>query len=392
MNSFIAPAKSYLPAQTYVDRKFINFIPFSPETVGKSGRKVFIDAKLIPQFLALVDSRTPAGIKIIKKIIELKSLAGGIISCSNLNNAFQHMELVEHVRVFYKIFQIGDQKAKEAGVYINDIRAGYKGDENKAGFYRVKGSSAFSDMPPMPMKQEKIQENHAAISDHEQTLSEAVMSCARHTQTIGFGSQPQDFSMFYLHSHIYNELGVWITPEQKQHNLDDAAQKLARVLVDTQTHRQAFNSGDEPLRWVIIGDGAKLLAKAIGKLPSPRANHKENLSKHNFQFVDPTIDLYPITRDLMRTGASIDKDPIITGKKRNRATIVSASLHRGQSAGAVSMVGKQTGEKVNDANKNWLAGTQVTANAITNAKSLISTPQDRTFLEMFNQVKGIAKW
>ncbi|WLQ11921.1 hypothetical protein O5O45_19525 [Hahella aquimaris] len=392
MNSFVAPPKSHLPAQTYVDNKFVTFIPFSPETIGKSGRKVFIDAKLMPQFLALVDSRSTAGIKIVKKINELKSLAGGIVSCSNLNNAFQHMELVEHVRIFYKIFQPSDPTANEAGVYINDIRAGYKGDENKAGFYRVKGSSYMASSKPMPMQADKIIDHHAAISDHENTLGDAVRSCAKHTSTDGFSSNPNNFSMFYLHSHIYNELGVWITPEQKQNNLDDAAQKLAKVLVETQAHRQAVNPGDEPLRWVIIGDGVKLLAKAISKLPSPKPNYKENLSKHKFQFIDPTIDINPIARDLLKTGASLDKTPVITGQQRNRSAVVSASFHRGQSARAINVIGNVLGEKVAGVNKDWLANTQITSNAITHAKSLISTPQNRTFIEMINQVTRIAQW
>ena len=61
------------------------FVPFSKTTNGDHGRKVFIDAALAPLFASLIDPNSAKGVQTIMKIEQLRAIAGGVTSNSNVS-------------------------------------------------------------------------------------------------------------------------------------------------------------------------------------------------------------------------------------------------------------------------------------------------------------------
>lgn len=268
MKDVALPKPSISPSTTVITpQQAKKFVYFSAQTQGAFGRPVKIDPQLLPHFLCLVDPSSHQGQTVIRHIENLRAKAGTGDSFQNANRAFDFMDHIGNVRIHYKIMQA--DSGSPVGVYITDIRPGYVGDSAKPGLYRVtqEGNSSRA----AEIEGTVISSSKAVINGNAKTVRDAGSQALNVTKE-------SSAVLFYNPAHVINEMGSWFTPSKQEQNAKYAAEKLAKVLNDTQT------KGSGTVHWHINGEGAHLLSKALEKVSG-------DLSKHRFQFFSPIGDM-----------------------------------------------------------------------------------------------------
>ena len=288
------------------------FVPFSKTTNGDHGRKVFIDAALAPLFASLIDPNSAKGVQTIMKIEQLRAIAGGVTSNSNVNTPFEYMENFVDLALYYQIHNGVAEAGNSAvpGVYITDITFAGSETRSPAGLYVSKFERG--------QTQTSAVTNDIATADigtieSGRNLEAASRKASAIAGTDGWGVQ-NNFNLFYIPSMVINEMGLWMTPSLRSYRPQEVAQLLANTLVRTQESRPTSN----PISWIIDSDGAKLLQLAL-------ENVSGILDKHQFKLVDPVADVVKIINALDRKGAKFDNSPVVYSGKNKRA-LASAAL------------------------------------------------------------------
>ncbi|MBU6952141.1 hypothetical protein [Hahella sp. HN01] len=385
----IAPG-SYLPNRsTFNQGDDGAFILFSSDTRGVTGRKIYINTGLVPIFLSLVNTSGADGQAIIRGIIQLRSLAGGLSSSNNLKSAFEHMTLIKNVQVCYKIFQVGKDSKSKAGVYITNIRPAFSNDSSPTGLHNVHFDSGRPFSRIVKSNKDFIGSRQAAINGHHSSVQAAADHLSNeHIEQAQFGGKAS-FDLFYIPTYLHNELGVWITPTQKTFRIEDAAKELAEILVNTQRYLEKNTGSEETLNWVIEGDGAKLLDKAVAKLPYSK---QYKLYKQSFQFVDPSMDLTPLLRNLNTMDAKLHDTPVKINRTGARASMASISRAGNRNAETLRIIGALNKKNYNQSIKGLLDQASHTGKNISNAMAMMNTPMIATFMDIINRTRGTSSW
>ncbi|WP_225667600.1 hypothetical protein [Thalassolituus oleivorans] len=293
------------------------FVPFSKTTNGDHGRKVFIDAALAPLFASLIDPNSAKGVQTIMKIEQLRAIAGGVTSNSNVNTPFEYMENFVDLALYYQIHNGVAEAGNSAvpGVYITDITFAGKETNSPAALYESKsvGPQLITNLV-----ENDIAEMSEGVVYADESLPVAALNASKITGKDGWGNSV-NFNLFYIPDMVRNEMGVWMTPCRRAFRPQEAAQHFANTLVRTQQSRPSTS----PIKWTIDSDGTKLLQLALEHVPGI-------LDKHQFQLTDPVGDVVQVINLLERKGAKFAQEPVLYSKTNKRALATAAlSLRNG---------------------------------------------------------------
>lgn len=285
-----------------------HYIFFDSDTLGKSGRKVYIDPGLITRYFELVDRNSHDGKQVEEKIKSLRSLAGGLTAQSNQNNATEHRQDCGNVMVTYKILQHGDGHSHGDGVYITGLKQAYnKGRADMPGFHKALFSpTGGADWLTENIRDYKIPTAIGAIGASYDTKSLSYSLRASAEQMGKFISNKDSkrlnnqFSLYYAPSYIIEGLATWKTPEQKMSAGNAGPKELARILIDTQN--SYWGDGSDPHHWYVFGDGNKLLDQALKEV---RNQGQQSLNYHQFHLVTPKVNMGILLQQLKQLDAKV---------------------------------------------------------------------------------------
>ncbi|ABC29725.1 hypothetical protein HCH_02953 [Hahella chejuensis KCTC 2396] len=231
---------------------------------NESGRRIYIPGgSLGMHFAKLVKMQGEHTEQLIlSRLSRLRSCAGGFQSYSNKRDAFEHVDIVENLRISYIIRQdtVG---GLGPGIYITDIEFVNHAKGHKPGFYfvgMVDGNWIASDTPG-----DTVTTEHAAINGMAESLQHAAEETMPKIIAGGYKGcetkiQSKGYTLAYNPRPLYSRGTEWTTPEQKVTSADFTAQLVAKSLYDAQI-------GAKEVNWTIHGDGADLFLKALNKLP-----------------------------------------------------------------------------------------------------------------------------
>ena len=263
------------------------FILFDRDTDGRVGRRIFINMNLVEKFTGMSDQHNIN--YSFQKIKQLSALAGGIKSYSNVADASEHMQILGRAKVTYKIIQYTNNPEKQPGIYITDLDLADFSDGN-AGIYQVKNSSRDKDRWKISKEPSlEITSDFAAINGLCENLTQAgsqIIPPMIEASYSDLGLKPNSFDLFYNPSYLYNKKKKWTTPEQKAVTNEITAARLAHAMNTSQKKGLS-------VKWVVHGDGIKVLETALLKLDG------RDLSNHTLLFMAPTeavANILPITR------------------------------------------------------------------------------------------------
>ncbi|MDH5179192.1 MAG: hypothetical protein OEZ39_17780 [Gammaproteobacteria bacterium] len=248
--------RNYLSAE-----ELKNYIFFSNLTKGGTGKKLHIDARLLPVFLSAVDPDTHDGKETIRKIENLRGMAGQVDSLKNQQNAFDNMLLVKNLQIYYQV--------RDGQVYITNIKVDYRGDKEEMGLYNVYTPHGLKEKKAHFVKDDKLPygATKVYISGAVSKLKAAVAESQK------YFANEKYVVLFYCPSHIVNGLGIWKSSLQS-HRANNAAAKLAEVI---NKNKKTTST------WAADGEGAALLAGSLRHVPG-------DLEKLTFQLLNPVGD------------------------------------------------------------------------------------------------------
>ncbi|QFT55228.1 hypothetical protein [Microbulbifer sp. THAF38] len=290
---------------------YTSFIFFHEKTKGQNGKPVFIDPKLLPRFIDLIDLNSEAGIKTANQMNLLKGPAAGITSDSNQSNGFEHREYIGGVQVTYIVYQEGNSHNRGPGVYITELKRanGESGRESlPAGFYLSNFKN--NEWRLSSIKDDNIPTVIGAIGAFFDGTKYDALSTANvygdYLKTTGNAKPSQLNNSFFLHyapSYLIDEFGVWKTGVQKLSGPDAGPQELARLLYKS----LPWDERDETLKhhWYVFGEGAKMLHRTLKEFKQLAGGKK--LLQHCFYFVNPRENLGLLMRDVEAVGAQTQK-------------------------------------------------------------------------------------
>tara|TARA_R110001583_G_scaffold12620_1_gene55897 strand:+ start:256 stop:1587 length:1332 start_codon:yes stop_codon:yes gene_type:complete len=261
------------------------FILFDRDTDGRVGRRIFINMNLVEKFNGMSDQHNIN--YSFQKIKQLSALAGGIKSYSNVADASEHMQILGRAKVTYKIIQYTNNPEKQPGIYITDLDLADFSDGN-AGIYKVERDHSKNRWAASKKPSLEITSHFAAING----LCESLRQAARQIIPPMISSAYQNvghinsFDLFYNPPSLYSGKKKWTTPEQKAVTSEITAARLAHAINTSQKKGHL-------VKWVVHGDGIKVLEKALIKLDG------RDLSNHTMLFMAPTeavANILPITR------------------------------------------------------------------------------------------------
>ncbi|MES2673750.1 MAG: hypothetical protein V4660_05890 [Pseudomonadota bacterium] len=300
-----------LPPPSNHQADYSIFIYYHPSTKGSAGRAVFIDPQLLVRFMELVDSLGAKGLEVARKIIELQSTAAGITADSNKSNAGQHRQTIQNIVVTYTVLQSG---GRGAGVYITDLQHGFLKDEGRPGLYKAEqgGRGQFrwqatpddnTSMPHMIGVLGAVAPSELGVTNASETASTFAAGVLQ-KERISKG-----FSLFYTPTYVMDNVGIWLTSDQKQTSgSGSCASSFARLLENT-AKKSPSELGGERHKWFIVGQGAKVFQQALREYKQHSTNPLNR--SHEFYFVDPQVPLGLLKQDLRNNGIDLDRDHTI---------------------------------------------------------------------------------
>lgn len=229
---------------------YSRFIPFHPNANADSGRIVYIDPQLMRRFLELIDFEKEAGQTLASDIVrKLKSVAGGVTSDSNLQNASQHRDhfVQQNVIVTYSILQNTDSYPS-GGVFITDLESAINSENDQPpGFYKVEFSmSRRTDWDASPSKSSHLETTLGVIgaSDPDQN---GVVSLNNSANDYGKFLSKHDgsrlhakdnYSLFYTPTYTIDSYGRWLGSAEKQFKGKASPTALANIFLATENRLQ----------------------------------------------------------------------------------------------------------------------------------------------------------
>lgn len=315
------------------------YILLTESTDGRSGRKIFINASLVPKFRALVeDSRDDY---ILSRLSQLKALAGSGSAFSNQQDPKQHKTQCGDLLVSYTLLP-SRVKTAEAGVYITDLDYGLFGRSNQPGAYRVTGGQGRWIVESGPSSD--IDTVNAAINGPAEDIRKAATKIMPGMVTWAYGQsglnerllEDQGYTLFYNPQSIRIDGETWKTPEQKNSNRRVTAAKLATAL------RQAQQRG-RPVQWTIHGNGCALLQDALAQLQG------QDLSQHQLMFMAPSGALEQTLRLAQDAKMSLHSEVMKYSElEKSSSRLRNQYTHSDQVAQAVRQFGKKYKDRANE--------------------------------------------
>lgn len=284
------------PSRTLLNKQAMkDYVYFSDNTKGQTGKAVKIKIDLFPRFAALVDPKTHKGQTIIRQIENLRMVNGASAGVySNANCAFRYMLQVPGLKVFYTVLDGMGQSGKE--IFIGDLKLDYKEGSDKAGLYVY--NSFFNQYKKC--KQADLNGKSVYLNGQCKDLQIALENAKSRVALT-----KDKLALFYTPGHCINDLGVWESREtaQKTH---DAACKLYDVI--------KFNY-DKKVEWIAEEGGAEILSKALDSFSG-------NLSGHKFRLIDPLTNTPALLQKLTSKNVkpTIDEIAPVAYTGANRAT------------------------------------------------------------------------
>ncbi|WP_020410298.1 hypothetical protein [Hahella ganghwensis] len=266
-----------------------------------NGRKLFIEGKVAKLFASLILGNERAyATKVMHGLSQLRSSAGGFESYSNARNAFEHVSLIEDMRISYIILQEGNSQGLSAGIYITDIEIVQHAKGHQPGLYQVQGKDKGWAVDEEVIN--TIPTRHAAINGLANRLENAAMNIMPDIITEAAYKEEaskveaEGYTLAYNPPPLYRRGTEWITPEQKASSADFTANLLAKALYDAQVKGQE-------VKWTVHGDGAILLLNALKKLPPYLP-----LTKHTLFFAAPAPVMTKLFDEVERHKMALAKD------------------------------------------------------------------------------------
>ncbi|WLQ11318.1 hypothetical protein O5O45_16350 [Hahella aquimaris] len=363
-----------------------NFFYFSDATKGESGKPVYIDFGLFPQFLYKVDPGTFDGIEIIKGIEGLRSSSVDVNSSSNSKDSFLHKKEIGAVEIHYKVYQCQDDGGLP-GVYVTNIKSNYKGDGKDPGLYRARELSGFDANLDIKKQDSGVVDTVGACIGGMASLELTAKNAKKALERYGISGDgwKTDFGLFYIPVHIRNELGNWINPVSRQHDPLIAAKELALVIKSTQKARSIENL--EPLDWLVVGEAAEILNKAVELLEKdPEA---KILDKHRFRFLNPSIPrkgIFPNMLGVLKQKcAELTTDAVILNDNYPATVNLSLSLQE-----TVDALGSRFHKKNIDMLTKGLAGA---SKGLGEARTKFASDTRPTFMSVVDEIaRKVKTW
>lgn len=313
-----------IPTKTANQFDYTKFIYYHPSTKGGDGRAVYIDPQLIVRFMEIIDSLGAKGVEVARGIINLKSTAAGLTSDSNKTNVGQHRHNIQNVAVTYTVLQNG---GRGAGVYITDLQHSYSSDQGRPGLYKVERSTRVGQpwmassidsniLPSLVGVLGAVPPSEDGISGATQTaIGFAVGSLKNEFEGPSKNLIENGFSLFYTPSYVIDNMGTWLTSDQKLTSGSiNCPQAFARLLVNTENK----SKGEQRYRWYIVGSGAKVFQQALKEY---KHLSKQPLNRsHEFYFVDPQVPLGLLHQDLRDNGFDPGRDKSIVNGSMTTAS------------------------------------------------------------------------
>ncbi|MDG9666744.1 hypothetical protein ONV78_03275 [Hahella sp. CR1] len=231
---------------------------------NESGRKIYVPGGSLGMHFAKLVKMQGSHTEqlILSRLSRLRSCAGGFQSYSNKRDAFEHVDIVENLRISYIIRQdtVG---GLGPGIYITDIEFVNHAKGHTPGLYHIRCDQ--DEWIPSETADNKIETTHAAINGMADSMEYAATKVIPRIIEGGYGGddsldKSKGYTLAYNPRPLYSRGTEWTTPEQKVTSADFTAQLVAKSLYDAQV------AGKE-IKWTIHGDGADLFLNALNKLP-----------------------------------------------------------------------------------------------------------------------------
>lgn len=301
-----SPSKTMLNKQAMKD-----YVYFSDNTKGQTGKAVRIKIDLFPRFAALVDPSTHKGQTIIRKIENLRMVNGASAGVySNANCAFRYMLQLSNMKVFYTV--LDGPVGKE--IFIGDIKADFERGNDKAGVYLYNTSFRRYKWYDQVGLDGKIVFINGLSSD----LDDAARQARSRVET-----NNQNLALFYIPGSVINELGVWNTGYKSQ---------VFKTAKEQFVNLMKFNRGNK-VAWIAEAEGADMLSAALDDLSG-------NLAGHRYRLIDPLTNTPELLQKLKAKEVKPAGDEVapVAYTGQNRATNMLLSAQKGAVISALKML------------------------------------------------------
>lgn len=286
----IATAFSANPAPTPPTTS-TRFIPFSAATLGDRGRAIYIDAKLLPQFVLAVDVRSYQGQNIVRGIEQLRATAADLKSHQNMAHAAMHMSTLGDLEIYYAIQQHSGERG--SGIYITNIK-------NNTQHGELPGQYLVADGRPQPSAEAFKNQPHGSIicAAH---LAAAAEKSAKYARGVDLQSD-EPMALFFIPQPLSNTEGQWLTPLQKNTCTRALTAQITQAL--QQAQQAARKRGEQHLQRLYIHNNAdQWLGQALSQLNG-------SLSNLSFEFIDPSPRASDTLVRLTARGAKLGQNAI----------------------------------------------------------------------------------
>ncbi len=305
---------------------FRKFIYFSKNTMGKSGKPIFINPELLPNYLNHIPYKSHDGQLISKKIInDLRAVADGHKSGSALRKrGYFYMDFSYFgkyaTRLYYRIFQDkANGSIREPGVYIYDLKPTLSKESSEEGLYEI-----FHHQASQTWRQKRVKEDKPSIKHKEFVVagftkngSYDIDKTIKTANTFRRENDNSSFNLYFNPGYLIDNNMLWEPPQQRKISKSAGTKELEEILTNTENN---WISAIESSETKVYGNSSELVKKVLN---SAFKSHKK-FTKQTFEFVDPISPL-PLLKQLSeRCGSQFSDNSYNTltdlnGIKRNNS-------------------------------------------------------------------------
>lgn len=278
-------------------KNFSNFIYFSRNTMGNSGKPVYIDPNLIVDFVTYVNPNDQKNggqslvIEISNTLISISAGGADGSSIQKSNKFYKDIKVpnLPGVRLYYQTFQDKvEGVSRGPGIYIYDLKPLKNNEIETEGLYKVYHSNDkwIYDKKNNNLLDEKLF-FISAIKDTDnrfsaQTTAGSIVS-HRHQK-----SDKSSSNLYYCPSYLTDNGEAWAPNDRLSKTA--SADELAQILIDSENKWIAGHNFD--YETIVEQDGVKVLIKALEKVKL--ANIK--LTSHKFSLNAPYAEIHKLEK------------------------------------------------------------------------------------------------
>lgn len=373
------------------------YVFFSNNTTGNSGRPIKIHSDLFLDFFGAVDPTSHDGLTIIRDVESLKvnpkayrppssfqpPQASNMASdhCARLakigrtTTAMRHetqkqiyqtemeKELcisTKNIRLYFHIHQKEGDKAPTA--YISEIQVTKENSNQNAGLYEMQASS----------RGESLKKSDSINLEGKTVFVSGASASPEIAMDNAIDNLRTDKAvLFFNPASVANDLGIW-----KNNRLTESTLKV----IDEMKNVLEKNARKK-VAWVVEGEGAAVLAHAIGKV-------NDTLANHSFKFMNAKTNLPKLLQDLTQKKAQLAGEFI--GYTRDKTALLAiASQNQDLLTQIDSLPGNSGYNKIA---RHHLKGQLKSLGGIGYVNTVLSSPQalrggSQTFVDALNSAK-----